>query len=273
MAGATASPSLAEVVANRAWSRRTWPFPHVVATNVFRPGFYDKLAGAFARLRARGLSEMPGDGKLSRNIPGYDAYGFSLNGDDDWSREFAIFTSSDWHSMVASLMRIEATGHINCGLHHHAAQSHDGWVHNDLNPGWFADAPRADGIVPARHQLCSYTRGKVARTDIVPIEVVRGVAMIFYLNNGPWPDGMEGATGLYATADQPVRDPDAGVPPIDNSILLFECTPYSFHAFIGGNRQPRNSVIMWLHRPKDHVEARWGAYAIRDWPKSKGEAT
>jgi hypothetical protein len=265
MSASTASPSLTEVLDNRAWSRRARPFPHVVATNVFYEGFYLKLADAFAKLQSRGLSETPGDGKLSRNIPGYDAYGLSLNGEDVWSRQFGIFTSGSWRDMLASLMRVEATGHINCGLHHHCPDSRDGWVHNDLNPGWFAYAERADGIVLARHRLCSYTSGTAHRPNIIPVEVVRAVAMIFYLNNGPWLDSLAGATGLYSTADQPVREPDRAVTPTDNSILIFECTPFSFHAFIGGNRKPRNSLIMWLHRPKDHVLSRWGEHVIRDW--------
>jgi 2OG-Fe(II) oxygenase superfamily len=265
MTAPLATPSLAEVLHNRAWQRKARPFPHVVATNVFFESYYQKLAATFARLEARGLSQIPSDERLSRNIIGYDAFGFSLNTDKPFSREFGIFTSRCWHDMLAGLLNVEATGHINCGLHHHAPVSQDGWVHNDLNPGWFAEIPGRDGIIQARHALCSYTHGTVARPNISVVEVVRAVAMIFYLNNGPWPDGHQGATGLYTSFDQPVRQPVEVVAPIDNSVLVFECTPFSFHAFIGGNRKARNSVIMWLHRPKDHAVLRWGQSAIRDW--------
>jgi hypothetical protein len=256
-------PPLAEIIRNRSWIRNSRPFPHVIAHNVFTVDFYRTLHQAFGRVLARGVSEGRATGRLSRNIVGYDAYGLSLDGRHP---EFAIFLSRAWHDVLAGLFDVEATGHINCGLHHHAPGSKDGWVHNDLNPGWFAELPTKDGIVPARHGLCNYTDGTRARPDILVTRVVRAVAMIFYLGNGPSWTGIEGGTGLYETWDRPVRKPDALIRPVDNSLLAFECTPLSFHSFIGSNQAPRNSVIMWLHRPMAEAVARWGERCIRMWP-------
>jgi hypothetical protein len=55
------------------------------------------------------------------------------------------------------------------------------------------------------------------------------------------------------------------VPPINNSMLLFECTPYSYHSFISNRRSVRNCLVMWLHRPKEEVTARWGETVIEKW--------
>jgi hypothetical protein len=256
-------PPLSEILGNRRWVRHKEPFPHVLATNVFTERFYRRLESSFQSIWRRGLNEHSSNEKLSRNIPGYDAYGLGLN--SAGLDQFAIFKSRVWHDVLAGLFAVEATGHINCGLHHHTPGSLDGWVHNDLNPGWFADARTEDGIVLVNHRLCSYTSGAPRRAGVDVVEVIRAVAMIYYIGNGPWPDGIAGGTGLYKRSDQPVSEPDAVVLPNDNSMLVFECTPFSFHSFIGRNPKARNSVIMWLHRPKAEVVARWGERSIRGW--------
>jgi hypothetical protein len=256
-------PALADILENRRWEFRSEPFPHVAAGSVFTEPFYQKLEAALYRILDRGVSDSPTADKLSRNIPGYDAYGLSLQ--DSSCAEFQVFQSWPWHNMLARLFHISATGHVNCGLHHHRPGSQDGWVHNDLNPAWFVAGVPREEIVLAQHELCSYTHGITKSPDIKAVEVVRAVAVIYYFGNGCWRED-EGGTGLYKTWDQPVRQPDAVIAPVDNSILIFECTPFSFHSFIGGNRRARNSVIMWLHRPKDEVVRRWGEKSIRGWP-------
>jgi 2OG-Fe(II) oxygenase superfamily len=78
-----------------------------------------------------------------------------------------------------------------------------------------------------------------------------------YLCNPDWIEGDGGETGLYGSREDPVDRPIAVVPPINNSLLMFECTPYSYHSFLSNGRSPRNSVIVWLHREKVEVLSRW----------------
>ena len=52
---------------------------------------------------------------------------------------------------------------------------------------------------------------------------------------------------------------------MNNSLVLFECTPFSWHGYLGNRAKPRNSVVMWLHRPKADVVARWGEPSIVRW--------
>jgi hypothetical protein len=47
--------------------------------------------------------------------------------------------------------------------------------------------------------------------------------------------------------------------------MMFECRPNSYHGFISNKRGARNSMIMWLHRPKQDVIDRWGEDAIVYW--------
>jgi hypothetical protein len=101
--------------------------------------------------------------------------------------------------------------------------------------------------------------------DTAKVQVVRAVAMIFYVANGSWTEGDGGETGLFQSARQSLREPTARIPPEDNSILLFECTPTSYHTFLQNTRRERNSVIMWLHRTKNDAFSRWPEHSLEYW--------
>ena len=48
---------------------------------------------------------------------------------------------------------------------------------------------------------------------------------LYYLANPRWEPGDGGSTGLFTSADDSIEAPSAEMPPINNSLLLFECTP------------------------------------------------
>jgi len=252
------------VLANRRWWRGDDPFPHVIAPGVLRDDVYAELNTCFAELLQQGLSEQARPGWLSRGIRNYDAYAMSFPA--RLQNAFALFHSRGFHDLIAGTMGLHATKDVNGGVHHHQPGSASGTPHNDLNPGYFIDVPRLDGVNPSDDALCDYCSGRTRST--LPVrETVRGVAALFYLHNGPWQPGDGGETALYVregTAFHPV----IRVPPIDNSLLLFECRPDSYHGFLQNRRRPRNSIILWLHRSKEEVVARWGEDSIVRWPNS-----
>ena len=240
------------------WVRREQPFPHVVAHDVLRLDVYSRMEAAYAQLLAR-------PGAFTRSTTGYDV--FSHTFDAATRGPLALFCSREWHDLVAAVCGMRGTGHVFAGLHHHGIGSPSGSPHNDLNPGFFARASR-DGEVVLASSACSYFTGAAAQQGVLPVETVRGVAVIFFLHNGPWRPGDGGEVGLYRGAFDPVDHPPLTVPPIDNSMLLFECTPNSLHAFLSNRVRPRNSVILWVHRTRSEVVARWGDAAIVHWPAS-----
>lgn len=255
-AGAGHQAALRDVLAHRRWVRRVAPFPHVIAQNVFTPGLYDQLAGHFARL----LREHPD--AFGRNMAGYDAVGADLDAHRDGPLE--LFLRRDWHDLVAGVAGVACTGDVSASLHHHEPGSASGWPHNDLNPGWFPAEPAPpDRIrVPADGPV-SYHHG--TRPDGVGArETVRAVAVLYYLANSTWQRGDGGETALLASGDRACV-PAALVPPVNNSLVLFECTPHSWHAFRTNPRTARNSLVMWLHRPKQDAVARWGEHSIVRW--------
>jgi len=148
-------------------------------------------------------------------------------------------------------------------LHHHDVGSLSGAPHNDLNPGWFVDERSPSGVTVADPSVCSYTTGRTKDRRPV-VERIRSVALIYYLANPEVYTG-GGETGLYERGTDPVQRPALAVPPVNNSLVAFECTPYSFHSFITNPNVERNCLVMWLHRPKEAVVRRWGSHSIVGW--------
>jgi hypothetical protein len=254
---------LSHVLYQRRWQKCLEPFPHMVAYDVFTPDYYAWLDRAYGELMSRGVSEAHDPARFSRNISNYDVYSMSLT--PTTQPPFDVFISKEWHDMLANLVGIRATGDVNGGFHHHAAGSKSGQVHNDLNPGWFLDASYPYQVNVSRNDLCVYSSGKVSDNSLRAHQTIRAIAILFFLHNPPWYPGQGGETGLYSHRRQQVSEPTKAVPPINNSLLLFECRPNSFHSFLSNRIMPRNSMIMWLHRPVEDVVERWGEKAIAHW--------
>lgn len=252
---------LDEALSNRRWLRRGKPFPHVLAQDVFVPRVLRALEEDFAARLDAAQSE-PAVKPRFKRMSGYDAIG--LDFDPSLSGPFRLFFSRRWHDMIAALFDVRATGHMSGGLHHHPTGSSSGAVHNDLNPGWFATTPGEDEIAIASEE-CGYATGATTSPDAEPRELIRAIAVLFYLANPPWSPGDGGATGLYRARDDDVDRPAGVVPPRSNSLLAFECTPYSFHSFLGNRRAPRNCLVQWLHRDRDDVVRAWGERPIVGW--------
>jgi hypothetical protein len=244
-------PDLRQVVANRRWRRISYPFPHVVVEDVLSPPFY-------ADLEAQVLGRLD---SFSRNMPDYDALGYTVTTADDGP--LALFHSRSWHDLIANAIGVDATGDLNIALHHHEVGSEKGTPHNDLNPGWFVAEGRPDGITMADPERCGYWHGTNAVG--VAYERVRAVAVLLYVGNEQWMPGDGGETGLYESADQPVERPSVAVPPRNNTLLLFECTPVSYHSFMTNRRMCRTSMIQWLHRSREEAISRWGENSLVFW--------
>jgi hypothetical protein len=195
-------------------------------------------------------------------MPGYDASATAITVYN--AGAFSPFVSPSWRDLMARLLAPDSTREVNVTLHHHEPGSLSGVPHNDLNPGWFVDVECRSDIVVADPAACSYRSGRSVE-DRPVVERVRSVAIIYYLANPETHKDDSGATGLYEFGSDPVNRPAAVVPPRNNSLVAFECSPFSFHSFITNHSAERNCLVMWLHRRKEEVVRRWGAHSIVDW--------
>jgi 2OG-Fe(II) oxygenase superfamily len=250
---------LDEVLDSRRWRLRHYPFKHIWAESVFRRVYYQQMVEEFRHL----LSITDGSG-FRRDMPGYDATECSFR--PGYSGAFDPMLSHQLHASVARILGVTITGDINAALHYHAAGGASGQVHNDLNPGWFLSQPSENEVNLSNNTRCSYRHGTTSELGVDRVELVRAVAVIFYLNNGSWTPGHGGETGLYVNRTDEVAKPAVLIPPMDNALIAFECTPSSYHAYLAA-RTPRSSLALWLHRCKEDAVARWGERSIVYWPK------
>ncbi|MFI9507413.1 2OG-Fe(II) oxygenase [Nocardia sp. NPDC052566] len=245
----------AELFAHRRWIRRTKPFPHVYAQDVFVPEFYQRLADQLAQVRRERPAEFGSVGE------GYSASGMPLGALRDGP--LAIFTSREWHDLITGVAGVTATGDMEGSSHHHPPDSPYGWPHNDLNPAWFSgETPGPDEVRLPNPTVATKTGDRAA--GVPARETVRAVAVLFYLGNPGWQQGDGGETALYDHLGDGTTPPFL-VPPLDNSLLLFEVTPRTWHTFAGNNARERNSLVMWAHRTKDAATQRWGEDRIEYW--------
>jgi hypothetical protein len=252
---------IAGVLSGRPWLRLERPFPHVVARDVFEPGFYGALDAQIRAILARGLSETPAAGRFARSLPGYDAYGLALAPGDGPA---GVLLEPGWRDLLADLWGVERMPYVFAGAHHHAPGGRSGFIHNDFNPVWFPRAGAAAIRTPDEAR-CAYKTGAGSLAGDEKVQVVRGAVVILYVANDPWQDGDGGETGLYASADARIDRPDAVCPPESNTLVSFECTPRSFHGYLASRRRARTSLIMWVHRPLAEARARYGAGELERW--------
>jgi hypothetical protein len=249
------------VVRNRRWLRREWPFPHIVARDVFEHDFYQALECQLRQLLSRGLSDQPAPGIFSRDMPGYDAFGVGFVPSEEPS---GIFLTHEWRDALCGLHGVGPTPYVFAGAHHHLAGSSSGFIHTDFNPVWFPRVP-GDKIQVPNHALCEFKTGAGPLAQEDKVSVVRGAVAIFFLLNDGWQPGDGGEVGLFGAEDGNISDPDGVWEPINNSLVTFECTPGSFHAFIANHRLPRTSIIMWVHRTRAEAISRFGADRLEHW--------
>jgi 2OG-Fe(II) oxygenase superfamily len=252
-----ATVGLIDAIAHRRWWLCDTPFRHLRVDDVFTADVHTALEQDFVSRLDRG--------DFTRSLPGYDASALGLT--PATAGAFSVFLTREWHDLIAGIFGIQATGDVIATLHHHAPGSLSGTPHNDLNPGWFpAEPPIVGGAVRVHDPGdCNYRTGS-SPSGLATVEHVRAVSLIYYLATPT--DVRGGETGFYRSPYQAVASPDVRVAPRNNSLVAFECTPYSFHSFMTNHGQPRNCIAMWLHRSKDEVLRRWGAGSIVGWKQS-----
>ena len=251
---------IASTLSVQRWLEYQKPFRHLRATNVFEKQIYESMESNFNRC----LKEMEANENSHSSDPGrYDAWMLGVTSSS--AGLFHPLFSREWHDLISDFVGVATTGHIDGGLHHHRVGSANGWIHNDLCVGWF-QAPCGDNdVVLSDHIACNYSTGACHDPQIQPLCLVRSVALIFYLANFDWAPGYGGETGLYETPFDGIENPAATLEPINNSLVIFECTPHSYHSFLRNSRMERNCIVLWAHSTIETASTKFGEASIRKW--------
>lgn len=230
-----------------------WPFPYIHITDVYDPPSYAAIAAA--------IEVLVETNQIKHKIAGYDALGCGFGPAS--LPPLAFFCSEVVRDWLNSMFQVPNTPYLSMGAHFHFRGSAHGFIHNDYNPGWF---PRATyGMQFPRPDICRYTSGEGSLPAHQRVQTIRGVGMIFYVGNEPWAPGDGGETGLYLHEDDPVEAPAVAIPPLNNTMLIYECTPASWHSFLTNRTTTRTNIIGWTHRPYEDGIQRYGAEGIEAW--------
>jgi 2OG-Fe(II) oxygenase superfamily len=244
------------------WWEHEIPFRHFRATQVLNSTDYQSIASEFSQV----LQDVTGNPKHSYMVSkasNYDALIVGMN--KRLSARFKPFFETTWIKTLSQLLGMPFLARIDGALHAHPINSKTGWVHTDFCSAWFdesAKRPEGELLFPDRSR-CEYFTGKTRASGVIPKEYARVASMIYFLCNDGWQEGEGGETGLYGAAHPGPYRQVGMAPPVNNSLLLFECSPHSFHSFITNRVRARNSLILFLHSTVEFAESRWGASSLQ----------
>jgi hypothetical protein len=239
------------------WWEHSLPFRHFTATDVLDAETYQELCHQFTVIVDATNGKCAGEHIMTRSNPKYDAYMLGMNA--TLATAFAPLFAEPWLPSLAAFHGLDFLSHVSGGLHSSPKGSRSGWIHTDFCSGWFDESDNTEGSLTfPRPDRCEYFTGLAKSSDAKPKEFVRAATLIFYLCNEGWKQGDGGETALYGAARQTQFTAVKLVPPLNNSMLLFECSPHSYHRFVANPGRTRNSIILWLHSTVDDAQARWG---------------
>lgn len=243
------------MILNQLWEHRH-PFRHFRATNVLAPEVYQPVASRFsALLDGNGHKDAPY--RFAQTNVNYDAR--ILGVDEALAPSFAPLFSMGLIEELHELFDFPFLPAVDGALHSSPVGSRTGWIHTDLCAAWFDESvPPTGPFLFPRRDRCDYFTGSPKDAAAAPKKYVRAAALLFYLCNDGWAPGDGGETALYGTQEPSSRSAVAHVPPLSNSLLVFECSPHSYHRFITNPGRVRNSVILWIHAAPEVMESRWG---------------
>ena len=227
------------------WAHK-YPFLHYTSSEVLSAASHDGLC-ASARLVI--------NSRYVRKAANYDAKMVRLSPVDQ--EAFRPFLEIDVLSRVADVLQLPFLPYVDAAVHRHAGLSRKGWVHTDYCSAFFDSAGAHGEIIMPSPESVEYFSGRKRSLAARPVELIRAASLIYFLDNEQLGEGNEGSTGLYLSK---TGECQKMILPESNSLLLFECTPHSWHRFEGLTSGSRSSLILWLHCTPEQARDRWGKH-------------
>lgn len=234
----------------------SYPFNYLVVEEVFESVLAVSLSSLFRELivDARGIGKVGEVGELV-----YDALNFTPRIEHVRHTALAWLASAELSEMISSIFNIRLDENFMIGMHRHNPGSRPGWPHTDFAVVSFPDEPpNVGGLRYFREDNgCHYaddTRDRQPNS----LKTARAIACLYFTANPDWQPDMQGETGIYAELGKRLV---SRIPPKNNSLLAFEISPLSYHAFMGSPKVQRNSYIWWYHSHPRYLLDRHAAAA------------
>jgi hypothetical protein len=220
----------------------SYPFNYIVIEDAFEPVLSSGLAGLFRELivDAQGIGKVGEVGDLV-----YDALNFTPRIEHVRETALGYLASAELRELVSTIFNIRLDENLMIGMHRHNPGSRPGWPHTDFAVVSFPNEPPNVGGLRFFHEGngCQYADDTKDRQPNA-LKTARSIACLYFTANPVWHPSMEGETGIF---DDFGKRLVARVPPKSNSLLAFEISPLSYHAFMGSPKVQRNSYIWWYH--------------------------
>jgi hypothetical protein len=240
------------------WEENSYPFRHWRCSSLLNEDAYSRVCNEFLKILAATDQEASGKLRFAKNIPKYDAYALAASA--ELARRFRPFFGDEFSRQIATFLGIPYCARVDGALHSNPPGARTGWIHTDLCSGWFDESnlPCSDDMLYPDRGRCEYFTGRAKSPGAQPVEYVRIASLLYFLGNDGWREGDGGETGLYAGEHDGPFCRKRLVPPLNNTAVLFLCSPHSYHRFVSNIRNTRNSIVMWLHLDAKSARATWG---------------
>lgn len=236
----------------------SFPFRHVVIDNYLNSNTHDAIRQDFNKLLAHGITQLPDQNRLAK-MPGYDCYNWVFP--RDVTAPMDHFYSAEFMAFCRETLNIPFTAEVNAQINHHPAGCRSGIWHTDFIHCYHTQDPTNHSGIRPWYFGCNYQSGMpvAGGSDARILKRVRALTFLYYIDGDDWTqgDGGETALGYESPFDNEVALFSA-VAPLPNRLLMFECSPHSFHRMLGNNRLPRSLIIGWLHCTPEYAVQKHG---------------
>lgn len=171
------------------------------------------------------------------------------------SSDLSVIASLELRSLIAEAFNIRIDENVLIGMHRHNPPSKAGWAHTDFAVVSFPRTqPNLNGVrVFPVDDGCTYADDTAERQPNA-VKTARSLACLYYVANEQWEPGKGGETGVFSNMGERLI---AKIPPKNNSLFVFECSPLSYHAYLGSEHMERNSFIWWYHSDPGYLLDRY----------------
>jgi len=208
--------------------KKTNPYDFYILNDVFKQPVYEKIVQHFKKIS----KDTPLYSNTEKATSKYKARITNIT-NKNIASGVDFFIDDIWMNFISNFFKTKLKDYVALSYHHHDAPSEAGFVHSDYNICSFKQKKSKIGLINSFY---------ASDGDDDEIKVMRHIAFIYYFYAGKEIPFNQGRTNIFNQNHQVV---DSSLY-LKNSMLLFEVTPETLHAY-AGSKFERSAVVGWLH--------------------------